>query len=48
MSFRKDFPIFENNPDLIYLDSTASSQKPTQVINSITHYLSNDYSNIHR
>jgi cysteine desulfurase / selenocysteine lyase len=48
MSFRKDFPIFKNNPNLVYLDSTASSQKPSYVIDSITNYLSKNYSNIHR
>lgn len=44
----KDFPIFTNNPDLIFLDSTSSTQKPEYVINWICNYLSNSYSNIHR
>lgn len=48
MSFKKDFPIFQNNPDLIYLDTTASSQKPSYVIEWICKYLWNSYSNIHR
>lgn len=48
MSFKKDFPIFQNNPDLIYLDTTASSQKPKYVIEWICKYLWNSYSNIHR
>ncbi|NDK08999.1 aminotransferase class V-fold PLP-dependent enzyme [Candidatus Gracilibacteria bacterium] len=46
--FKKDFPIFENNPGLIFMDSTASSQKPAFVIDGIKEYLENDYSNIHR
>ncbi len=46
--FRQDFPIFKNNPNLIFLDSTASSQKPEYVISGICDYLSNNYSNIHR
>ena len=45
---KKDFPIFKNNPWLIFFDSTASSQKPSYVINWIKNYLENDYSNIHR
>jgi cysteine desulfurase/selenocysteine lyase len=45
---KKDFPIFTNNPDLIYLDSTASTQKPQKVIDGISDYLSKNYSNIHR
>lgn len=48
MNLKKDFPIFNNNKDLIYLDSTASSQKPSFVIDWLKNYLENDYSNIHR
>ena len=46
--FKKDFPIFQNNPWLVFLDSTASSQKPAFVIDWIKEFLENDYSNIHR
>ncbi|MGE4444226.1 MAG: aminotransferase class V-fold PLP-dependent enzyme [Candidatus Altimarinota bacterium] len=45
---RNDFPIFQNNPDLVFLDSTSSTQKPKYVIDGICNYLSNSYSNIHR
>ncbi|MBW7954631.1 aminotransferase class V-fold PLP-dependent enzyme [Candidatus Gracilibacteria bacterium] len=45
---KKDFPIFKNNKDLIFLDSTSTTQKPSYVINGISEYLSNSYSNIHR
>jgi len=45
---RQDFPIFKNNPNLIFLDSTSSTQKPEYVINWICDYLSNNYSNVHR
>lgn len=48
MNFKKDFPIFDNNPWLIYLDSTATSQKPSFVIDGIKEYLEHDYANIHR
>lgn len=47
-NFQSDFPIFSNNPDLIFFDSTATSQKPQMVIDGITDFLSNNYSNIHR
>ena len=47
-NFKKDFPIFQNNPDLIFFDSTATSQKPKYVIEGIKDYLENSYSNIHR
>jgi len=45
---RDDFPILKNNPDLIFFDSTASSQKPAHVIDGLKNFLENDYSNIHR
>ena len=45
---RDDFPIFANNPGLIFLDSTASTQKSSYVIDSAKQFLENDYSNIHR
>lgn len=48
MNIKKDFPIFRNNPDLIYLDSTATSQKPSFVIDWIKTYLESSCSNIHR
>jgi len=45
---KKDFPIFENNPGLIYLDNAATSQKPLQVIDSITSFYKKENANIHR
>ncbi|MCH2188933.1 aminotransferase class V-fold PLP-dependent enzyme [Candidatus Gracilibacteria bacterium] len=45
---RDDFPVFKNNPDLIFFDSTASSQKPSHVIDGLKEFLENDYANIHR
>jgi len=48
---RDDFPILQRtNRDrpLIYLDSSASSQKPQAVIDAITHYHANEHANIHR
>ena len=35
---REDFPIFKNHPDLIYLDNSATSQKPFQVIRAVTEF----------
>lgn len=48
MNIKKDFPIFENNKWLVFLDSTSSTQKPRMVIEWIKYYLENCYSNIHR
>ncbi len=46
--YKKDFPIFTNHPELIYLDSAATSQKPQGVLNSIQEYYTNYNANIHR
>ncbi len=45
---KKDFPILQNNKGIVYLDSTATAQKPSYVIDWIKKFLENDYSNIHR
>jgi len=48
---RKDFPILEQkirNKPLIYFDNAASCQKPNQVIDCISDFYRQDYSNIHR
>jgi len=46
--FRSDFPIFSTHTDLVFLDSASSAQKPRQVIDAMSKYLSTNYSNIHR
>lgn len=43
-----DFPIFKNNPHIIYLDSASTMQKPTAVIDAVSEFVSHDYANIHR
>ncbi len=51
MNVRNDFPILErkvNGKKLAYLDNSATSQKPRQVIDAITNYYNNYNSNIHR
>ena len=45
---KREFPIFANNPDLVFLDSAASAQKPRSVIDRIADYYSTDYANVHR
>ena len=46
--FRTDFPIFTSHPELVYLDSASTAQKPQQVIDAISHFFATDYANIHR
>lgn len=45
---RKDFPMIENNPDLVYLDSAATSLKPQCVIDSVVDFYAKHTSNVHR
>jgi len=45
---RREFPIFANNPELVFLDSGASAQKPRAVIDRIADYYGTDYANVHR
>ena len=47
-TLRRDFPIFANNPGLVFLDSAASSQKPAAVIDGVANYYRTDYANVHR
>src|SRR5664279_2799014 len=48
INFKKDFPIFKTCPNLVYLDSGATSQKPQAVIDAITDYYETKNANIHR
>ena len=50
-ALRQDFPILSRavrGKPLVYLDNAATSQKPTQVIETISRYYSEYNSNIHR
>jgi cysteine desulfurase / selenocysteine lyase len=48
---RKRFPILErtvHDNRLVYLDSASSSQKPTSVLDAMTHYYETTHANVHR
>lgn len=45
---KRDFPIFANNPGLVYLDSTATSQKPKAVIEKENEYYEKYNANVFR
>jgi cysteine desulfurase/selenocysteine lyase len=50
-ALRADFPIFEqqfHGKPLAYLDSAASSQKPRQMLEAMTHFYETSYANVHR
>jgi cysteine desulfurase/selenocysteine lyase len=48
VSRRADFPLLVNNPDLHYLDSAATSQKPKIVLDAIRDFYENSNANPHR
>ncbi|HEV2674200.1 MAG TPA: cysteine desulfurase [Aliidongia sp.] len=45
---KQDFPIFRNNPDVVFLDTAASAQKPQVVIDAVSSFYERDYANVHR
>lgn len=48
VQFKKNFPIFTSNPELIFLDNASTTQKPQHVIDAVSKFVSHDYANIHR
>jgi cysteine desulfurase/selenocysteine lyase len=47
-ALRREFPIYRNNPGLVFLDSGASAQKPESVIDGVAEFYRRDYANVHR
>ena len=48
---RADFPALRQTVrgrPLVYLDNAATAQKPQSVIDTVAHYYTDDYSNVHR
>lgn len=48
---RSQFPILKeqvNGYDLVYFDNAATTQKPSAVIDAMTHYYEHDHANVHR
>jgi len=48
---RRDFPILServNGRELVWLDNAATTQKPTAVIDRLSHYYQHENSNVHR
>lgn len=46
--FKADFPYFSHHPEVVYLDSAATTHKPAMVIDRCRDYLEKDYATIHR
>ena len=50
-SIRQDFPALHqkvNGHPLVYVDNAATTQKPSAVIDAMTHYYEHDNANVHR
>ncbi|HSC79289.1 MAG TPA: SufS family cysteine desulfurase [Chitinolyticbacter sp.] len=45
---RADFPLLAAQPDLIYLDNAATTQKPRAVLDAERHYYETTNANVHR
>ncbi|MGK2285559.1 aminotransferase class V-fold PLP-dependent enzyme [Pedomonas sp. V897] len=46
--YRAQFPVLVNEPDLVYLDTAATAQKPQAVVDAITRAYACDYATVHR
>lgn len=47
-TLRSQFPLLQQHPDLVYLDSAASAQKPQCVLDAETAFYTGSYANVHR
>jgi cysteine desulfurase/selenocysteine lyase len=45
---KSDFPLLAASPELVYLDSAATAQKPQSVLDAIAHYYHHTNANPHR
>lgn len=45
---RGDFPLLRRHPNLVYLDSAATTQKPQSVLDALIDYYERENSNVHR
>jgi len=48
LKIKNDFPIFQKNKNLIYLDSASTTQKPSIVLDKILDYYTKYNANVHR
>ena len=47
-NIRNNFPVYEKDPDLVFLDTAASALKPKEMIQSVNNCYSYEYANVHR
>jgi cysteine desulfurase/selenocysteine lyase len=47
-AIKSEFPVFAHHPDLVYLDTAASAQKPRAVLDAMRDFQESSYANVHR
>lgn len=47
-NLKSEFPIFTHHPNLVYLDTAATSQKPRAVLAAMQQFYETSYANVHR
>jgi len=47
-NLKKLFPVFDKNPDLVYLDNAATTHRPSRVIEAMNDFNAYENANIHR
>lgn len=45
---KKRFPIFQHHPELVYLDSAATTHKPREMIEALSSFYAQEYATVHR
>lgn len=48
LDLKRYFPFFKAHPEIVYLDTAATSQKPQSVIDAISAYYENNNATVHR
>ncbi len=48
MRWRDEFPIFAKHPELVYLDSAATTHKPRAVVDELHRFYTEEYATVHR
>jgi len=48
LSIRSEFPVFAAHPDLVYLDTAATAQKPRVMLDAMRKCYETSYANVHR
>jgi len=47
-TFKQQFPLWKAHPELIYLDTAATAQKPSSVIEAMSEFMASQYATVHR